>query len=333
MLRLTSKITITGLTDTYVFDFVTDLSITRTWDNLTQSGKMTLPQKIVWKNKEFIRGDNPIVKRGNAIKIELGYNGVLNTYFDGFISKVIPARPVQIEFEDYMWVLKQATVNKYSKSNLTLNQLLSDLVTGIPFVAADVNIGTFQADKVNVVQVLDYIKQNYGLISYIRNGTLYCGLAYWLSDDAFGSGGLLKEADRPRTFERIFTQNIIDSKLEYNRLDDQKIQVKAVNINDDNSRNELTVGDADGDVRTIFQYNVSEDELRKVALNYLDKFRFEGYTGSFTTFGDQFCDHGDTVRIVDPIIPDRNGDYLVKKVETTFGTSGFRNEIELDGQA
>ena len=63
------------------------------------------------------------------------------------------------------------------------------------------------------------------------------------------------------------------------------------------------------------------------------KLKTEGLEGTFTTFGDQFCDHGDTVNLINNELPDQNGSYLVSKVVTNFGLNGFRNIIELDGKS
>jgi hypothetical protein len=51
-----------------------------------------------------------------------------------------------------------------------------------------------------------------------------------------------------------------------------------------------------------------------------------GFRGSFTTFGSPIVRHGDRVKLVDPVINDRNGFYIVKSVETSFGQNGYRQK-------
>ena len=52
--------------------------------------------------------------------------------------------------------------------------------------------------------------------------------------------------------------------------------------------------------------------------------------GKFKTFGLPFVKHGDYVDIIDPVLPERNGRYVVKGVGYEGGINGLRQEIELD---
>jgi hypothetical protein len=61
----------------------------------------------------------------------------------------------------------------------------------------------------------------------------------------------------------------------------------------------------------------------------LEKFRYTGFRGTFKTFGVPIVRHGDKVQLVDPVIKDRNGLYIAKGIETTFGLDGYRQQIEL----
>ena len=61
----------------------------------------------------------------------------------------------------------------------------------------------------------------------------------------------------------------------------------------------------------------------------LDRLRFEGYRGSFETFGDYFIRHSDQVTLKSFEYPEREGTYLVDSVDTYFGKNGFRKSIEL----
>ena len=40
--------------------------------------------------------------------------------------------------------------------------------------------------------------------------------------------------------------------------------------------------------------------------------------------------HGDQVTLVDSVLPERNGTYLVRSVTTNFGLRGYRQRVELD---
>jgi hypothetical protein len=39
---------------------------------------------------------------------------------------------------------------------------------------------------------------------------------------------------------------------------------------------------------------------------------------------------GDNVQLIDPILPERNGNYKVKSVKYSGGVKGLRQEVEID---
>jgi len=77
---------------------------------------------------------------------------------------------------------------------------------------------------------------------------------------------------------------------------------------------------------------VSVSEAKKLLQRETERLRYTGYRGSFTTFGKPDIRHGDIVNLSDPIFPERSGKYLVKRVRTTFGMNGYRQEVELESK-
>ena len=82
-------------------------------------------------------------------------------------------------------------------------------------------------------------------------------------------------------------------------------------------------------------------ELNSTIADEKDLFRFgepilkqryyDGFTGTFTTFGIPYVKHGDTVRLVNHVLPEMNGTYYVKQVRYYGGVDdGLRQEITLD---
>ena len=64
---------------------------------------------------------------------------------------------------------------------------------------------------------------------------------------------------------------------------------------------------------------------------YLKRFYYDGLRGSFLTFGIPYVKHGDSVTLVDPNMPERNGTYMVRRVEYNGGVEdGLRQEIFID---
>ena len=212
----------------------------------------------------------------------------------------------------------------YKNATTTIKNLLADILpSSIKFTTEDISLSKFSIEQATVAEVLDYIKKTFGLSAYFRNKELYVGFAYKLTTIANFTEEDIKEFH--------FQKNVIDySGLDYIREEDQNLKVTAINIKRNNTRQEITVGDTFGEQRTMYFYDMNEADVRKLATEALQKFKYTGFRGSFTTFLKPFVKHGDAVKLVDPTFADRNGVYLVRKVVTTFGMGGGRQEITLD---
>jgi hypothetical protein len=313
--RLIGKISI----GQYFFDYVNEVEVNSSWENLTDTAKITLPKKLSFKNKPLANGADALFKKGDKVKIELGYAGklleTLNTVFEGYISAIKPNVPFTIECEDAMWLLKQSTVTKSWKS-VSLKALLFDTVNGLDVIADDIELGQFRVTRVTPAQILQELKEKYGLYSWVRDGKLYCGKV----------GSLLNANIR----KFVFQEDVISADLAYLRKNDIKIKVKGISILPNNTKIEVEEGDSDGELRTFNYYNLKEADLRKVVKEDAARLRYEGYKGNFESFLLPFVRHGDIALLDDLLLPDRKGKYLIKSVNTTFGQGGGRQKIEID---
>lgn len=330
MFILKSKITIVG-SDTFVFTSVNECNIQKSWKNLTQKGTIKLAKKVTWIGSDGFSSTKPLIKRGDTIKIELGYEPNLTTYFEGYITKLGIDNPLVIEFEDSMWKLKQQMIEKYSVKKTTIKALLNDLIKDFEIVAVDAEIGKFSVSNSSVSQVLEYIEKNYGLISYFVDNVLYCGMAYYTGDTAYTDGDKVKFASK--SVYREVGNSIIDNELEYNYPSDVPISVKCISMNSDNTKTETSFGISGGATRTLHFFNKSETEMKKLAKNEVKRLQQDGITGSFKTFGDTQINFGDSVDIYDPQNENIKGSYFVEAVEIYFGVEGFRQTPTLDSKS
>lgn len=325
MIRLTTSMEIGD----YTFPFTNEVEIVSTWDQLTDTATIKVPRKIrVKKNGEFsaslTAGDTGLWRRNDPVKIYAGYNDNNDLRFEGVLTRITPKLPLEFSCEDAMFTLKQKTISKFFRTSTTIKALLADILpAGIEYEAEDITLGKFKIEKATVAEVLDYLRRKFGLSCYFQNGKLYVGLAYRISSINDIATGTLKE------FE--FQRNIIDdSQLDYIRDDDVRLKVTAISIQPNNTRREVEVGDPDGEIRTLHFYNISNADLTTLANEALEKLKYEGFRGSFTTFLQPMVVHGEAVNMIDPLIPDRTGVYLVRQVVTRFGMDGGRQEITLD---
>jgi hypothetical protein len=130
-----------------------------------------------------------------------------------------------------------------------------------------------------------------------------------------------------------FQRNIVanSDNLSYQKAEDMKVKVKAISILPNNKRIEVTVGDKEGEERTLHTYNEKDkDKLKIWAESQLDRLKYEGYTGDFMGYGVPYPKHSGAVSIYDDrYIERRNVSYVVDKVTTTWGKGGFRRKIEI----
>lgn len=356
MLRLYSKITFTPVKtdsdptrklDPIIFDFVNIVDINTSHKDLTSTAKITIPRKLTFDGKEITKGRDSLFRRGDKVKIELGYFPNLTNVFEGYISNVNINAPIVIECQDNMFLLhkkrilypvKFNTVTKEGKrgkkttktipTSIKLEEFIKDVLlegTGLELKML-MKIGAGKDMKIDVkrfdcsaAQVLDKLKDTFkGLYAYFQEGVLNVGFEQDASEST------------PIGFE--FEENIIDdTRLVYREKEDFLLQVRATTIDPiTNQRIVVTVGDEDGSHRDIFSTKyMSEKDLREFANLYLNSKKYTGYVGEFTTFGENYIRPGDIAKLTSKKYPEKNGDYLVSSVRRTFGMGGYRQEIEL----
>lgn len=311
MKRLSSKISFGN----FSFDYVCEVEVTSSYETLTDTAKIVVPNKLHWKSERLVSGEKPLLKRGDKVKIELGYNEQYQTVFEGYITQIKPDKPVTIICEDEMWLLKQKIVTK-SYNQVSLDTLLKD-ISPMPYEAAKVNLGKFRISKATIAQVLDELGKKYSLRSFVQNGVLKVGFPY-IPD--------VLQQTKDKVFE--FKNNIISHDLIYQRAEDMKIRVEGVSILPNNQKIKANAGDPEGDVRTIHKYAMTQADLQKFCEAEVKRLKFEGYRGKFVTFGEPYVKVTDQIILKDNEFPDREGRYLVKSMTYKFGMNGYRQEVE-----
>lgn len=338
MIKLTSSIEITdpaGVRRFRPIDFCHQIEINSSWEDMVSTCKITLP-KVVFKNRKgtyiqpVTNGEEVFFRRGDQVKVSFGYDGKLTTRFEGIIAKVNPRVPIELHCEDDSFRLKESICKKKSWDvGVSLSDILSFVLPVDPrtgkqykFSADPMTFGKFSINRSSVLELLEYFKKSFGLTVYFRDNTIFVGLAYQLKTIADIATKVLP------VFH--FQKNIIEDSLEYWREEDVKYRVTATNIKRDNSRKTFDFGNVDGELRSVTYYDVPDADVKRLATDLLNRFKFTGFRGTFTGFMDPKIQHGDPIRLQDDIIPDRNGTYLVKRVISKCGVDGGRQVITLD---
>lgn len=301
---------------TLYFPAVNNFETESNFEDLTKTAKVTFPRNLKYETKNIYEGESPLVRRGDKITIKAGYYPNLNLIFEGYISKVDNNVPTVLNCEDAMWVLKQKIIKNKTFNKAKLKDIVKYLIDGTEFGAHVLNAYpiSIRINEASVATVLKTLSEQ-GIYSYFIGKKLYVGLAY--------QSKLAVE----KTF--LFEKNIIETQLDYLKKEDVKVKVKGVLING-NEREEISVGDEDGDLTTFFLYGSSKDELKRQCEARLEQSNYTGYYGSFTTFLEPKVVSGDYAVIDSYKYPERKGTYLIKSVKTSFGVSGGRQIIELE---
>jgi hypothetical protein len=296
----------------YAYSGVVNCSIESSYDTLTDTCTITFPRKVSWNDSKI----TDLIKRGDKIKVYLGYNDENTLVFIGYIKNIKASIPIEITCEDSMYLLKQKSYTE-SYETVTLKDLLQNVCGDIPFETIDFTFNNLRITKATPAEIFDSLNSDYGLPFYFVGEKLYAGLNIW--------------PENTTQYDFVFQKDIIDhDSLEYNLADTISLKVVAVSMDDNNNKTEIEVGDTDGEQRTFYYYNITQEQLETIANTELERLKYDGYRGTFTTFGTPVVKHGDAIKLTDNLYPEREGIYLVKSVKTTFGLQGYRQEIELD---
>lgn len=357
----------------FTFNFVHEFSATNTWVDMTNQCKITFPKNIYVRdanNKLLPLGGTQASKlirdvflRGDKLTVSYGYwldNGdrSVTQVFSGYISKVTSKKPIQLECEDSVWLLKQIPCKRQVwPANKTVQQLLQSLLVGTPFTVRlldPVTIGNFIVENETVAQLLARLRKEYHLEAFFggpTNTELRIGLSPYIQSEAI-------------LHYFAFQNNIISDELDWQRKDDIKLSAVVQSINTveggvnkkgetKTKKERLTIlvwadingnfqyitkqkgvdlpANVEGERRTLFYPNItSAAKLYELGVAELKKYYYSGFKGKFTTFAYPLVKLGDHVNISDRLMPDRNGTYVVRGVEYTGGVNGHRQIIMLD---
>jgi hypothetical protein len=320
MLRLSSLISFTDVGNGLQLDLtsVNNVEIEKSRLTLTNTAKITLARKMTIYDKGKPTGlqkvdVNTFFKRGLKVEIKLGYDDELVNLFTGYIARIDSKIPFTIYCEDEMWNLKQNSFTKAFK-NVKVAEIIKYIYSG-PAQIVDLQIGGFKIAKESPAQALLKLKK-YGLQCYFDQGVLIVDFA-----------GAIHQG---KEIIYDFDQNVIDTDLEYKSKDDIKIKVVGVSKLRTGGKIEIVAGDPGGEEHTLHYVELSKAELQRIVDAEINKLKFDGYKGDFTTFGIPLAAPGDKAFLIDKTYPERNGSFLIQGVKTTFGVNGYRNNITLE---
>ena len=376
-----------GRSQSFSFDFVNQFEVTNTWTELTNTARITFPKNIYVRDAQNnlvpLAGSTPdkqisnLFQRGDKVDISYGYYAydekgnetkIVSKIFEGYISKVSSKKPVELECEDNMWLLKQTPCKpQVWPGSKPLETLFRTLISSTGFTVnmlTDTSLGDITIKNESVAGLLARLRKDFNLEAYF--GTASAPDIPYGCELRIGSFVYVDSAAPQKNF--TFQKNIISDELEFQFKRDIKLSavVNSMNSTSNNGTNKqgqsktqkerLSVliypnpdpatdafaykvketgvdfpENEEGERRTLFFNNINDPQkLANSGSDELKKYYYTGFKGNFTTFAIPFVNMGDNVMIADDVMPDRNGLYKVRGVTYTGGINGHRQIIELD---
>ena len=311
LFNLSWKITL----ENYQLMLLEGVEITRSVEQLSDTATITLPGSVFNKALDIEKE----IKRGNTVKIELGYNDDLITEFEGFIESIeTNDGSITIKCEDAIYKLRKPVADKEFTNpdvSVILNYVLAQI--GGYTLSCDYQ---FKYDKFTILsntayKVVKQIQEETKANVYLKGNVLHVHPQY---KEIFG------------TAEYSFQQNIESSELEYRNADDRKTEVVVEGKSKDGKVIRETAGQKGGDTITIKIDGVSDPaSLKIMAEEQLKVKSYTGYSGSFTGWLIPYCDAGYKVTISDDEYEFKDGTYYVLEVVTNFSKSGGSRQIKI----
>lgn len=280
---------------------------------------VTLPRGYALLNGKSVLD---LIRSGDPVTIWLGYDGVLEEEFSGFVRQVEGGAPLVLHLDDGLYPLKR-TNYCHSWPAVTLRAVLQHVAPGYSIQCPDINLGKFQVPNMSAFRVLMDIQQKFGLIAIVRGRSITCQFPY----DMRGTG-----ATHTYTFYTPTVKN--GNNLKYQRAEDCKVLVRVTSTQRNGKKLKAEAGArANGENGAVYEASIpglSQSEVQTYADKWYKSLCFDGYTGSITGFGTPRTKAGDTLVIKDKEEPDRAGSYLVEAVTINYDLAqGFERENKL----
>lgn len=307
------------------FSAIHEVEINKSVEELSDTAVIKLPTRFKIRQNNETKYTEEAIAVGDKVSIMLSYKGQYSgTEFVGFVKKISPKIPLEIHCEDKMWLLRRKNINK-SWQKTTLKEILQEVVKGTPIELDEKNIPNINLDKwviknANGCQVLESIKKQLCMTVFLNDdGKLYCGLQ--------------QGTNIGQSVVYDLNYNLVENNLEFKAKEDRRIKVKYKYKAKDNKETSVEVGDADGEQREFYTSVVSDEKkLTEMATAEIEKLKYDGFDGDVTSFLIPFATRGMKAVIKDKEHLNREANYFIKKVVTTFGTGGARRKVSISNK-
>lgn len=395
--KLTCKIIITGKDsgETIELREVHEVKVEKSYDTITDTCEITLPRdnrwiakdgngfnevKAVGTYKDQLKGrqgdeEKVIMQAGDSVEVWVGYDFNDKLVFEGFITGITPQSPFVLKCEDTAWLLKRNKINYSPKGKVKLSEIADRILENTHVelhpqtLSEEIEFGKLYIRNLTAAQFLNDLKNEYGLISFIKEKKLVIGRTFFAS-----GANTFKTTESPDYEPPVINLHYDVPRggdgLQLNSLSSQYLAIEAISFLINNKAIKITVALHPGDVsklvildeedpnwtqnqrerrkqeierevtglglnirnyqtRTLHHYNLTRDQLLKSAQSFYSKYVGTGMEGNLTLFGDFNLEPATTVILLDRLNPEKNGEFIIQDVNIAFGQGGLRYHIHI----
>lgn len=302
----------------YQLGMIETVEIVSSVELLSDTATIKLPSASFNKSLEL----NDKLRRGDTVKIELGYDDELVTEFEGFLSEEVETDNGQLVLrcEDGLYQYRKGLTNvelKKPQLSTILAQVHSD-IQGYT-VSCDYNFGyeKFVIRDMTGWDVLKKLQEETNANIYLKGTVLHIHAPY---SELFGEAKYDLEGN-------VEAEGM---ELKWRDAGDRKLQVNYSAQTADGKTIEAQAGTVGGDTMNIKLPGVSDKaSLQKAADEALAVKVYTGYEGSFAGWLVPYCGAGYKAILHDSDDDIRSGSYYVVSVKTSFSASGGKRVVQL----
>lgn len=297
----------------YRLSMLSSVEIIRSVEQLSDTATIVLPGSCFNKALEV----EQMIKRGDRVQIQLGYDGKLENEFEGYLESIATDDgSIKLKCEDALFTLRTPVADK-ELVNPDISDILKYIVPDGFEIKCDYSFryDKYVIESATAYQVLKKLQEETKANIYLKGNELHVHPQY---SELFGSAFY------------SFQTNIEKSDLEYKNAEDRKVEVTVEGKGKDGKVIRETVGEKGGDTVTLKIDGVSDPKtLRNLAIEQLKVKSYTGYSGSFTGWLVPWCDAGYAVTLLDLDYDYKSGTYYAIEVVTSMSSSGGSRTIKL----
>lgn len=257
---------------------------------------------------------------GDAVTIRLGYDGKLQTEFEGYLKAIQTDNGrLVIECEDALYLFDKK-VDDVELTEIGMQALLEKVAKQVDPTFTVLSEFDFTWDKfvfyhATARDILKKVQDETKANIWFDGTTLHVQPQY-----AQASG---------KTVLFDFSRNIESSNLKYRKKEDKKVEVTVKVTNSKGEECKHTIGASGGKSIQKVVCGVNPMQLKTLAENEYNLWCYDGYEGSFTGWLVPYVQPGDAVRLHDSDYPAKEGLYYVTGTEISFSKDGGKRSVSL----